>query len=246
LAVVIDEAVQQLLDGFVTSVRQVASVEAVWLHGSLALGDYQLGRSDLDVVAVVSSPPGDAVEELHRRLMATSPLAAKLHCSYMLADQLVDPSIRHVTFAQERYFDRPVTPVARRELALSNLSLYGPPPSSLLPATSDAELAEFIRRDLQEFWLPVTMKRTAWYADIWVDLSLLTIARAHATLTTGELITKRAALDVLPSLGAPRAVVADISRRRYGSPGRPSPFWRHRRAVLTREFVRTAIPAVLS
>ena len=53
----IDEAVQRLLDGFVTSVREVAAVEAVWLHGSLALGDFQLGRSDLDVVAVVSSPP---------------------------------------------------------------------------------------------------------------------------------------------------------------------------------------------
>jgi hypothetical protein len=164
----------------------------------------------------------------------------------MRADQLADASIRHATFAQERYFDRPVTPVTRRELALSNFSLFGPPPSSLLPATTDAELADFIRQDLQEFWLPAVDRRTNWYADIWVDLTLVTIARAQVTLTTGELITKRAALDLLLSLGAPRTVVEDIARRRYGSPGRPSPFWRHRRAVLTRQFVRTAIPAVLS
>ncbi|MEV5962527.1 nucleotidyltransferase domain-containing protein [Kribbella sp. NPDC051952] len=242
----IDEAVQHLLDGFVTSVRQVAAVEAIWLHGSLALGDYQLGRSDLDLVAVVSSPVPDAVADVHRRLMRESPLAGKLHCSYMRADQLTDASIQHVTFAQERYFDRPVTPVTRRELALSNLSLFGPPPSSLLPATTDAELTDFIRQDLQEFWLPAVARRTNWYADIWVDLSFVTIARAHVTLTTGELITKRAALDVLPSLDAPAGVVADIARRRYGSPGRPSPFWRHRRAVLARQFVRTAIPRVLT
>ena len=243
---VIDEAVQHLLDGFVTSVRQIAEIEAVWLHGSLALGDYQLGRSDLDVVAVVSSPPPPAVADVHRRLIAATPLAAKLHCSYMLTSELADPQIRHPTFAQERYFDRPVTPVTRRELALSNVSLFGPPPSALLPATSDAELFEFIRRDLRDFWFPVTRKRSPWYADIWVDLSLLTIARAHVTLTTGELITKRAALEVLPGLGAPPAVVADIGRRRYGSPGRLSPLWRHRRAGLTRGFVRTAIPRVLS
>ncbi|MEU4289588.1 nucleotidyltransferase domain-containing protein [Kribbella sp. NPDC026596] len=242
----INEAVQQLLDGFVTSVRQVTAVEAVWLHGSLALGDYQLGRSDLDVVAVVSSPPSPAVAEVHRQLIAASPLAAKLHCSYMVAGQLADPSIRHVTFAQERYFDRPVTPVTRRELALSNVALYGPPPSSLLPATSDDELFAFIRRDLRDFWLPVTRKRTPWYADIWVDLSLLTLARAHVTLTTGVLITKRAALDVLASLGAPPAVIADITQRRYGHPRRTWPWWRHRRGVLTRAFLRTAIPSVLS
>ena len=242
----IGEAVQQLLDGFVTSVRQVAAVEAIWLHGSLALGDYQPGRSDLDVVAVVSSPPPDAVAELHRRLIRQFPLAGKLHCSYMLADQLADASVRHVTFAQERYFDRPVTPVTRRELALSNLALFGPSPSSLLPATTDAELADFIRRDLREFWLPAVARWTNWYADIWVDLSLLTIARAHVTLTTGELITKRAALDVLPSLGASSAVIEDIAHRRYGPHRRPSPWWRQRRAVLTRRFVRSAIPRVIS
>jgi len=242
---VIDEAVQQLLDGFVTSVRQIAAIEAIWLHGSLALGDFQLGRSDLDVVAVVSSPPPAAVADLHRRLIRTSPLAAKLHCSYLVAAELADPTVRHATFAQERYFDRPVTPVTRRELALSNLSLFGPPPSSLLPATSDAELAAFVRRDLRDFWFPVTRKRTPWYADIWVDLSLLTIARAHVTLTTGELITKRAALDVLPSLHAPATVISDITRRRYGPPGRLTPWWRHHRAVLTRGFVSTAIPQVI-
>lgn len=242
-----DEAVQRLLDGFVTSVREVAAVEAIWLHGSLALGDYQLGRSDLDVVAVVSTPPPAAeIESVHRRLISTSPLAAKLHCSYMVRDQLTDVSIRHATFAQGRYFDRPVTPVTRRELALSNVSLFGLPPSSLLPATSDAELSAFIRRDLREFWLPAVARWTNWYMDIWVDLSLVTIARAHVTLTTGELITKRAALDLLPSLGAPTAVVADVTRRRYGSHRRVTPWWRHRRAVLTRRFVQTAIPAVLS
>ncbi|WP_328521806.1 nucleotidyltransferase domain-containing protein [Kribbella sp. NBC_00359] len=242
----IDEAVQRLLDGFVTSIREVAAIEAVWLHGSLALGDFQLGRSDLDVVAVVSSPPPAAIEDVHRRLIRSAPLAAKLHCSYLVAAELADPAVRHATFAQGRYFDRPVTPVTRRELALSNLSLFGPPPSSLLPATSDAELAAFVRRDLRDFWFPVTRKRTPWYADIWVDLSLLTIARAHVTLTTGELITKRAALDVLPSLHAPAAVVSDITHRRYGPSRRLTPLWRHRRAVLTRRFVSTAIPQVIS
>ncbi|MEU8226521.1 nucleotidyltransferase domain-containing protein [Kribbella sp. NPDC048915] len=241
----IDEAVQPLLGGFVRSVRRIAAVEAIWLHGSLALGDYQAGRSDLDVVAVVSAPPTSVVAGLHRELMQADPLAAKLHCSYMLMSELGDASVRHPTFAQGRFFHRPVTPVTRRELAIGNRTLYGPAPFELLPPTSDDELFAFIRRDLREFWLPATDKRSNWYADIWVDLSLLTIARAHVTLATGDLITKRAAFDVLPRLGAPADVVEDIRRRRYGPPFRTGPWWRYTRAGLTRKFVRRAIPAVL-
>lgn len=239
----IDEAVQPVLDGFVSSIRKVAAVEAVWLHGSLALGDYQLGRSDLDVIVVTSSAPPPAVADVHRQLIRDFPLAAKLHCSYMT--ELADLSVRHPTFAHQRYFDRPVTPVTRRELAIGNRTLFGPTPAELLPVVSDEELFAFIRRDLNDFWLPATRKRTNWYADIWVDLSLLTIARAHVTLATGDLITKRAAFDVLPYLGAPADVVEDIRRRRYGPEFRTGPWWRHTRAGLTRRFVSTAIPAVL-
>lgn len=239
----IDEAVQPVLDGFVSSIRKVAAVEAVWLHGSLALGDYQLGRSDLDVIVVTSSSPPPAVADVHRQLIRDFPLAAKLHCSYMT--ELADLSVRHPTFAHQRYFDRPVTPVTRRELAIGNRTLFGPTPAELLPVVSDEELFAFIRRDLNDFWLPATRKRTNWYADIWVDLSLLTIARAHVTLATGDLITKRAAFDVLPYLGAPADVVEDIRRRRYGPEFRTGPWWRHTRAGLTRRFVSTAIPAVL-
>jgi hypothetical protein len=241
-----DEAVQFLLDGFVASVREIAAVEAIWLHGSLALGDFRPGLSDLDVVAVVSAPPPPEIADLHRRLIESSPLAAKLHCSYMVATDLADPSVRHATFAQERYFDRPVTAVTRRELALSNRSLYGPRPTSMLPAVNDAELFAFVRQDLGEFWFPVTARRMPWYADIWVDLGLLTLARAYVTLTTGELITKREALDVLPGLGAPESVVRDIERRRYGTARRANPFWRQRRAVLAQRFLRSAIPRVIS
>ena len=48
--------------------------------------------------------------------------------------------------------------VTRRELALGDRTLFGPPPSSLLPATTDEELAAFIRDDLEHFWYPATRK----------------------------------------------------------------------------------------
>jgi hypothetical protein len=252
-----DEAVQRLLDGFVASLPSVVPLRALWLHGSLALGDYQLGVSDLDLIAVLDGPVGDAdaLQSLHRSLEAAHPLASGLHCSYMRVDQLADASLRHPTWAHREYFERPVTAVTRRELMLGDLSIYGPAPSSLLPATTDAELAAFIRQDLETFWYPAARKWKRWWADVWVDHGLITVARAGVTLADGRLITKREALQLLPSLGAPPAIVADIYHRRYGGAAplplagaalRRNPASRLRRGLLARRFVRTAIDGLLA
>ena len=70
-----DEAVQLLLDGFVASVCGLLPVRAVWVHGSLALGDFQVGRSDFDLVAVLDGPIVDpeALCARHRSLETTHP-----------------------------------------------------------------------------------------------------------------------------------------------------------------------------
>lgn len=44
-----------LLDRFLTGLLPLDPV-AVWAHGSLGAGDYQEGRSDLDLVAVLPRP----------------------------------------------------------------------------------------------------------------------------------------------------------------------------------------------
>jgi hypothetical protein len=239
---VTDEAVQRLLDGFVASASAFPAL-AVWVHGSLALGDFVPSRSDVDLVCVTPGPPDPAtIKAIHRPL--TSSLGRRLHCTYVSVDSLADPTLRHPTFAQEHYFSRTVNPVTRRELALSDLSLLGPPPSSLLPAITDEDLAAFIRTDLLTFWHPVTAKRSPWLQDIWIDLAMVTLARAETTLRTGSLITKQAALAHLPALGAPAAVVQDIHQRRYGGAVDRSLSWRLHRANLTRTYLRAKIPAI--
>jgi hypothetical protein len=81
--------------------------------------------------------------------------------------------------------------------------------------------------------------------DIWVDLGLLTLARAIATVQNGKLITKAEALDVLGELGAPMEVVDDIRQRRYGDPDPATEEWIIRRAELTRSFLTPAIEQVI-
>ena len=114
-----------------------------------------------------------------------------------------------------------VTPVTRRELHDFGLVLYGEAPAALLPPVTGDQLAGFVVRDLESFWRPSLDHPEVWERDIWVDLGLLTLARATVTLRDGKLITKAQALGVLTELGAPAEVVDDIRQRRYGNPGVP-------------------------
>lgn len=107
----------------------------------------------------------------------------------------------------------------------------------MLPPVSDTELDAFVVRDQREFWRPALDRAHLWDQDIWVDLGLLTFARATATLREGRLISKREALDLLPTLDAPAEVVEDIRRRRYGQRTEEV---RHR-GELTRLFLAPAI-----
>lgn len=244
------EPVRSLLGRFVADTGPVVPLVAVWAHGSLALGDFQPGRSDLDLVAVVSERLSDRhlsdLRRVHGTLIEDVPLAAGLHCAYMARDDLADPGQAHPTWAHGEMFDRIVSPVTRRELTQGGLSLHGPAPAGLIPAVSDEDLASFIRGDLRDFWYAAAERPELWLRDIWVDLGLLTLARATVTLREGRLISKREALDVLGHLDAPPDVVRDIYRRRYEDKQPASEEWLTRRGQLARTFVRTGIERVLA
>jgi hypothetical protein len=244
------EPVRALLGRFVADASRVVPLVAVWAHGSLALGDFQPGRSDLDLVAVVGERLSDGhrngLQQVHSTLIADVPLAAGLHCAYMTRGELADPGQAHPTWAHSEMFDRIVSPVSRRELTQGGLRLHGPAPAGLVPVVSDQQLTSYIRDDLRDFWYPHTGQHELWLRDIWVDLGLLTLARASVTLREGRLISKREALNVLGRLDAPPDVVRDIYRRRYEDDQPLSEEWRTRRGRLARTFVRTGIERVLA
>jgi hypothetical protein len=245
-------AARPLLERFAADLGAAMPLLALWAHGSLALGDYQPGRSDLDLIAVltaeVSAAQRAVLQRVHAALARDEALADKLHCSYVAQADLAEVARPAVTWAHGELMTRPVSPVTRRELLQGGLCLHGPAPAGLVPPVTDAELTDFIRGDLRDFWLPATGRPHLWLRDIWVDLGLLTLARASVTLQEGRLITKREALEVLAGLDAPADVVHDIYQRRYETPppGASVPrTWRIRRAQLARAFVRAGIERVL-
>ncbi|MFE6334148.1 nucleotidyltransferase [Streptomyces sp. NPDC057798] len=237
---------EKLLDRFVRALAAVDPV-AVWAHGSLAGGDYQQGRSDLDLIAVLpaSVSPGVLwrIALLHARLRR-EPLAPKLHCTYLTPQTADDPDRSHLTWAHQELFKRPVTPVTRRELHAFGRVLHGRAPEALLTPVPDRELRDFVLREQREYWRPRVARASLWRQDVWVDLGMLTFARATVTAREGRLISKREALALMPGLGAPVEVVEDIRGRRCGNPAPPTEEWTARRAALTRDYLGPAIDAL--
>ncbi|GII81399.1 nucleotidyltransferase [Sphaerisporangium rufum] len=235
----------RLLNNFIAAVQPAVPLVSMWAHGSLAGGDYQPTRSDLDLVAVLGRPctaqEEQRLTEVHETLARGFPLAAKLHCAYLPTAEVADPARSHLAWAHEELQRRPITPVTRRELHEFGLVLYGEPPEAILPPVTEDQLTDFILHDLKNFWRPSLDHPEWWLRDIWVDLGLLTLARATVTLRTGKLISKREALDVLQELHAPAEVVEDIRQRRYGNPGSAEQQWLARRAESTLAFLGPAI-----
>ncbi|WP_078962710.1 nucleotidyltransferase domain-containing protein [Streptomyces sp. SCSIO 75703] len=247
-----DDVTRQVVERFAEGLRGVPAVVAVWAHGSWAGGDHRPGVSDLDLVAATERPLTGAVEErvvaVHRGIAEEFPSASAVHCAYVAAGTWDDLGREHPTWAHGELLRRPVTAVTRVELHRFGRVLYGPPPSAFVPPVDDRRLAEFVVEDLCSFWRPALGRPERWLRDVWVDLGLLTLARASVTLESGRLITKAEALGVLTTMGAPGEVVDDIRRRRYGHPA-PSgaPALRpDRRAELTRAFLAPAIDEVVA
>ncbi|QOV39124.1 nucleotidyltransferase domain-containing protein [Streptomyces ferrugineus] len=237
-----------LLDRFLSLLSELEPL-AVWAHGSLGGGDYQEGRSDLDLVAVLKEPIGVRtawrVALVHARLR-DAPLAGLLHCSYLTLPTADGADRRHLTWAHKELFKRPVSPVTRRELHTFGRVLHGEAPAGLLPPVTDRELADFVVRDQRDFWRPAVDNVPLWTRDVWVALGLITFARASVTAREGRLISKREALDLLPGLGAPVEVVEDIRARRYDDAAPPTEEWAARRAGLARDYLGPAIDALVA
>ena len=244
------DEVRPLLDRFMADASDVLPLVALWAHGSLALGDFQPGPSDLDLVALTGTTltPAQvqALQRMHETLHSQVPLAEKLHCAYVARSELGNTDHGHLTWAHGGLLERVVSPVSRRELCQGGLCLLGPAPATMVPPVTDQELADYIRGDLRDFWYPNTARADLWLRDIWVDLGLLTFARATVTLREGRLITKREALEVLASLDAPADVVRDIYQRRYQSPPPISESWRVMRGSQARTYLREGIGQVLA
>lgn len=167
------------------------------LHGSLALGGYHHGISDIDLVVELAHPltppERQLVTEAHRR---AGPL---LSAAYVLDRD--DPEQQHPTWTHGWQGDRRVSRITRAELHRAHPEHWPPV----------EDLRSVVRDEVRRAWRrqpPWTYLRQEY-----VDLALTSVARSLLTQQTGELTSKDAAVARLPELVDARIARALADRR---------------------------------
>ena len=181
-----------------------AEFVGLYLYGSLSLGDFTPGSSDIDFLLVtreaLSPPVQEALAALHARLaVSESPYARKLEGWYFprAALRRDDPAVRVPTIGADWPFGlgKPsaVWIIERWIVRERGITVVGPPPDTLIEPVSSEALRAAVRALLHDFWVrqldgPDWLRPRDYQA-----FAILTMCRALHTLATGTIVSKPAA-----------------------------------------------------
>jgi Domain of unknown function (DUF4111) len=204
-----------ILSELLDQVQVVLEKEFVgfYLHGSLALGDFDMASSDIDFAIVtehlLEPETISKLETMHKNLLGIFPkTAAMLEGAYIPSSMIRHhdihaPAIPHV-HGESFYLAQLESHwiLNRAILRESGVTLTGPKPGSLIDPISLEDRQHAVRDFLQDWWQPMLTDHSR-LGDIEYRIyAIQTMARALCTLETGELRSKpgaiRWALENLP------------------------------------------------
>nr|BEK70369.1 hypothetical protein KPHV_75960 [Kitasatospora purpeofusca] len=247
--------VHEIADAYLTLVDAAAPglVEGLYVVGSAALGDFHPARSDIDFVAVSADPVTAAqlagLERAHARLAARYPRPA-FDGPYLTWHELAGPPAQAApgpqvfggTVRHRVRTDR--TPVLWHTLARHGVTLCGPRAQELMIDTSPGELAVWTAESLEEYWRPWRRRSSRLASRSGLALlngagpahGVLGVSRAHYTLATGRIASKRGAGEYARAVFDERwyRIVDECLRIRDGGRRRsryPNPFTRRADAL---------------
>jgi hypothetical protein len=200
------EVVVEASSRFLALVDEALPGEVLGFHltGSVPLGDFQPGSSDIDGTAVLAKPLTDP--ERVRGVFEAMPTSPSFDVTYLTFDELAlppDPT-RTVVFSQTGELltepGGPISPVLWSELARQSIAIREAP--GLRVHDDQHALEEFTRDNLTSYWTPKLGELDTAIAerpddevtpDWIVPWFVLGIPRLHALLTTGKIVSKSAA-----------------------------------------------------
>ncbi|GJE54208.1 MULTISPECIES: aminoglycoside adenylyltransferase domain-containing protein [Methylobacterium] len=218
-------------------------VTGLYLVGSVALGDYREGISDIDVVALVPAGPSleqlDGLARVHAEMAALAP--PFFDGIYLTPDRLtrIPGDIEYATFvvegdlqAQARCFE--INPLLWTCLARHGITVRGPEPIQLGIASDAESTRRFQIANLNSYWMGWIAQAEAALARKRPDEDMaassfgwgvLGVTRIARTVATGDIVSKteagRWALRTYPPDWRP--VIEDALLAREGRLDRMAP-----------------------
>jgi hypothetical protein len=193
----------------------------LYLHGSLASGDFDPERSDIDFVVVAAEALPEAVfpalAAMHARLIASGlAWATKLEGTYFPQQALrryvpsdtLYPSLNEARFYMGTHGSDWV--IQCHILREYGIVLAGPSPRDLIDPVAPDDLRHAMRSLLREWWAPMLDDMARLRSPEYQAYAVLTMCRALYTLDTGAVASKpMAARWAQAALGAHRAMLIE-------------------------------------
>lgn len=212
--------VNTLLARLLADIRSILGTHLVglYLHGSLAYGDFNPRTSDVDFLIVTESPlPTEtfsALKDMHARLFASGlAWSQKLEGAYIPKNDLRrhDPAHAPVAwlgvdghFALELLGSDWI--IQRWILREKGIILAGPPLAPLIDPVSADDLREAVRGSLREWWSPPFPSPERFRSGEYQPYAILTMCRSLYVLEHGMVASKPAAARwAMETLGEPWA-----------------------------------------
>jgi predicted nucleotidyltransferase len=198
-----DPEIGALLDRLTEEIRRNSddSLAGLYVYGSLVTGDFDKDRSDIDLLAVVDSDvEGDAFDRLdgmHARFVEDYPAwEDRIEVAYVPAAALWNFRTQKGQIAVISPGEPFHLKVAGKDWLInwymvrrSGVTLYGPPPRTLIPEISQSEFVNAVREQSETWKEWVYRMRTPGAQ----SYAVLTLCRALYTYTHGTQASKKQA-----------------------------------------------------
>ncbi len=195
--------VQAVLHQLLENVQSILGEDFIglYLYGSLASGDFNPRRSDIDFVVITRDQLPEetirALAGLHARMLASgSKWAAKLEGCYLPRQFLPrhnpdDPPLPTINEGKF-YLDRLGSDwiIQRHTLREHETIIAGPSLRDLIDPVAPDELRQAIRENLEQWWLPLLSDPTRLQSAGYQAYAILTMCRALDTLEHGAIQSK--------------------------------------------------------
>jgi hypothetical protein len=229
------------------------TVQALYVHGSLVLGDYHSGRSDIDFVAVLDSTltrsGSSHLKRLHRALRFRFP-GLRFNGCYVLANSMVpgEAASRPALYVDGLRFSSAEmnewNEVTRFELATRAVPLFGAHGSAYVGGADPSALVRYVLANLDDYWVrwrdraaggSVLDSLAAVVLGRRIEWGVLGVSRQFYTLRERDLISKAGAAEYMLELVPPehRRILVEALLHRTGQRShRYVNWWARRRDAL--------------
>lgn len=226
--------INTLLDTLLSDLRTVLGdyFVGMYVHGSLALGDFVPDRSDVDVAVVMTEDLPDevvaALAAMHERFRHNGlPYAEEIEVTYFSQDAIRRHDISHPLHPYygeagelEMGTDDHAGIIMRHILREHGIILVGPPPQSLVDPVTPHDLRRAVTETFNEWWKPFVLSSSLLAQDGYQVYAVFTMCRMRYTLDEGAVVSKSAAarwgMEHLESRWTP--LIASALAWSYGDP----------------------------